>query len=300
MNSPQTKINLQPWQWALIGSGSTIILALAGFGLWNLVASKSPDNSATQSVEKSTIKRLLGQWQQKDLTRFIFTPEGKLFFISPHSNQAIESRYQLNDQTQPNQLTISDPSNHISKTVIFELTSDNQLRIDYSVSANSSEFSSNAQLLQKVSDVASLPLGIILEDNQALVKQANKAKQSEGKTYIGAINRGQQAFFLENNHFASNLDKLQLGIKSSTKDYTYSIVAIDDKRVVQNIGLAKTEGLKSYTGITFIKKDAATGETITFTKLCESIQPTREMPPQPQQSGEEMQCPAGYVSLNRN
>jgi hypothetical protein len=25
-----------PWQWALIGSGSTVILALAGLGLWNL------------------------------------------------------------------------------------------------------------------------------------------------------------------------------------------------------------------------------------------------------------------------
>ncbi|WP_375492539.1 hypothetical protein [uncultured Nostoc sp.] len=143
MTSPQTKTNLVSWQWALIGSGSTLILVLAGFGLWNLVTSKSPTNSSVSQnsgqpalnsanivASNDTIKRLLGQWLQKDSTRLIFTAEGKLFVIPSNSNQAIEGRYQVNDQTKPNQLTISTPANQTSQTVIFEFTSDNQLRID--------------------------------------------------------------------------------------------------------------------------------------------------------------------------
>lgn len=225
MTSPETKTNLMPWQWALIGSGSTVILALAGLGLWNLVASKSPSNSSTSgasntNLENITIKRLVGQWQQKDSTRLIFTPEGKLFVIPSNSNEAIESRYQVNDATQPNQLTILTLGNQISRTVIFDFISDNQLRIDKSASANSREFSSNTQLFQKVSDVTSLPLGIALVGEEALLKQANKAKESEAKQYVGAMNRAQQAFFLENNQFGSDLDKLGLGIKSNTENYT--------------------------------------------------------------------------------
>ncbi|MEH1788449.1 MAG: type IV pilin-like G/H family protein [Nostoc sp.] len=313
MTSPQTKTNLVSWQWALIGSGSTLILVLAGFGLWNLVTSKSPTNSSVSQnsgqpalnsanivASNDTIKRLLGQWLQKDSTRLIFTAEGKLFVIPSNSNQAIEGRYQVNDQTKPNQLTISTPANQTSQTVIFEFTSDNQLRIDDSRYRISPQFSPNTKSFQKVSDIASLPLGITLVDEQVQVRFINKAKQSEAINYVGTMNRAQQAFFLENNQFTSDWDKLRIGIKSSTENYAYSIVAIDDKRIVQNVGLAKTEGLKSYTGIVFVKKNASTGETNTLAKLCESIQPTREMPPQPQLSGDDMQCPAGYVDLNRN
>ncbi|BAY62626.1 general secretion pathway protein H [Calothrix brevissima NIES-22] len=297
MNSPQTNINLQPWQWILIGSGSTIILALAGFGLWNLVASKPASNSSASSTANTTTEnaqpnRLLGQWQQQDSTKFIFTPEGKLFVIAPNSTEATESSYQVNDKTKPNQLTISNPANPTPQIAIFELTSDNQLRMDNGVSANSSEFSSNTQSLQKVSDIASLPAGI------TVVNSANKAKEAEGKQYTGSMNRAQQAFFLENGQFAPDLDKLAIGINPSTEGYDYSVVVIDDKAVVQNIALAKIEGLHTYTGIAYLKKNASTGETTTLAKLCESTQPTHDLPPQPQLSQEDIQCPAGYVDVN--
>ncbi|WP_375492617.1 WG repeat-containing protein [uncultured Nostoc sp.] len=129
------------------------------------------------------------------------------------------------------------------------------------------------------------------------IKQPEVAQQA--KTYVGSMNRAQQAFFLEQTQFTSDFDKLGLGIKSNTENHAYSIVAIDEKHVVQNVGLAKTEGLKSYTGIVFVKKQDATNELTTVGKLCESIQPTREMPPPPQLSGDDVQCPAGYVDFNR-
>jgi hypothetical protein len=48
---------------------------------------------------------------------------------------------------------------------------------------------------------------------------ANKARSSEGKTYVGTMNRGQQAFWLENGTFGKSIPVLDLGIKEETSNY---------------------------------------------------------------------------------
>jgi type IV pilus assembly protein PilA len=46
---------------------------------------------------------------------------------------------------------------------------------------------------------------------------------SEARNYIGAMNRVQQAYFLENKgKFSNNLDNLDIGIKNQTTNYNYS------------------------------------------------------------------------------
>jgi type IV pilus assembly protein PilA len=55
----------------------------------------------------------------------------------------------------------------------------------------------------------------------SFLNQANKARESEATTYIGSMNRAQQAFYLENNKFAGDMTKLELGIANSD-NYTYS------------------------------------------------------------------------------
>lgn len=59
----------------------------------------------------------------------------------------------------------------------------------------------------------------------SFLNQANKAKQVEAKTSVGALNRAQQAYYLENNQFADNdgFGKLGLGIKTQTENYVYAI-----------------------------------------------------------------------------
>jgi type IV pilus assembly protein PilA len=57
----------------------------------------------------------------------------------------------------------------------------------------------------------------------SLLGQVNKAKQAEAKNNIGAVNRAQQAYFLENQQFAPTLSDLQAGIKSQTDNFAYSI-----------------------------------------------------------------------------
>lgn len=61
----------------------------------------------------------------------------------------------------------------------------------------------------------------------SFLSQASKAKQTEAKTFVGAVNRAQQAFRMENQQFAgnSNLADLQLGVPTQTEYYGYSLSA---------------------------------------------------------------------------
>ncbi|MBD2740825.1 type IV pilin-like G/H family protein [Coleofasciculus sp. FACHB-1120] len=82
---------------------------------------------------------------------------------------------------------------------------------------------------------------------------ANKAKQSEGKNYIGSMNRGQQAYYLENGNFVASMPKLGLGLPTKTINYEYSVRAT--KTAVFNYAIAQksaSKPLKSYVGAVFI------------------------------------------------
>ena len=51
--------------------------------------------------------------------------------------------------------------------------------------------------------------------------QAGKARESEAKTNLGALNRGQQAYRLENGEFAGSTSDLDVGIEGDI--YSYSV-----------------------------------------------------------------------------
>lgn len=121
--------------------------------------------------------------------------------------------------------------------------------------------------------------------------------EAEAKQNVSLMNRWQQAFYLEKNRFATNLKELGLSIPSETKSYKYQIIVTDEKRLVQNVGIAKIPGLKSFVGVATIEKVADTNEVRTITPICESNQPTTKVPPQlPISIGEvsTVNCPIGY------
>lgn len=66
-----------------------------------------------------------------------------------------------------------------------------------------------------------------------------KAYHAEAKNNIGALNRAQQAYFLEYQKFSEDLQKLDVGIKSQTKNYSYSIRAT--KKAVFNYAVARPD-----------------------------------------------------------
>ncbi|MEH1804722.1 type IV pilin-like G/H family protein [Nostoc sp.] len=106
----------------------------------------------------------------------------------------------------------------------------------------------------------------------SFLNQANKAKQSEAKTYIGSMNRAQQAFYLENTAFTSSIGALGLGIATSTVNYQYQIAYTTGGSVVTNQAQVKsaTAPLKSYVGGVEVTSQAATSEATTIAVLCES------------------------------
>lgn len=56
----------------------------------------------------------------------------------------------------------------------------------------------------------------------SFLNQANKARESEAKQYIGSMNRAQQAEYLEWSKFTTDFGNLGLGIASNTTNYVYS------------------------------------------------------------------------------
>lgn len=155
--------------------------------------------------------------------------------------------------------------------------------------------------LKKVSDRTSLPAGTKVIGLADIAKnQANKARQSEGKTYVGSMNRAHQAYYLENNKFAKNLEELQLGINRETENYVYKVVPqSSETKSVMNIAQAKTKELNTYIGLVYITENN-NGEKITTAKLCETSQTLSRVPRMskiPKKSSEEMKCPSGFKAL---
>jgi type IV pilus assembly protein PilA len=83
-----------------------------------------------------------------------------------------------------------------------------------------------------------------------IVQTSPELKLFEGKRYVSTMNRGQQAYFLENKKFAHSLKESNLGITMHTTNYNYSIKTVKDS--VYNYGIARTENFQSYIGGVFI------------------------------------------------
>ncbi|AFY56297.1 prepilin-type N-terminal cleavage/methylation domain-containing protein [Rivularia sp. PCC 7116] len=111
----------------------------------------------------------------------------------------------------------------------------------------------------------------------SFLNQANKARQSEAKQFIGSINRAQQAYYLgNNNEFTTVLTELSLGIRPNTDNYVYDIGgAKTASEYVTNKARAKARGLKSYAGVVYTSEQDVSGvkELITQAITCEAITP---------------------------
>ncbi|MDZ7952162.1 type IV pilin-like G/H family protein [Nostoc sp. DedQUE09] len=109
----------------------------------------------------------------------------------------------------------------------------------------------------------------------SFLNQANKAKQSEAKTYTGSMNRAQQAFYLEQNAFAAQADfgKLGLGVATQTTNYIYQIAGGGSGASFvtnQASTVVATAPLKTYVGGVSVATQAATSEATTIAILCEA------------------------------
>jgi type II secretory pathway pseudopilin PulG len=135
----------------------------------------------------------------------------------------------------------------------------------------------------------------------SFLNQASKAKQSEAKTYIGSLNRSQQAFFLEKNKFSSSIEELGIGIQSETVNYKYKTQAYGSgmKGYAISTATPKVDGLKGYVGGAFIVTLSGSQESTTLAIICEGNVPSTVAlsPPKLQGWGNGPECASGSTQL---
>ena len=108
----------------------------------------------------------------------------------------------------------------------------------------------------------------------SFLNQSNKAKQSEAKTYVGTLNKGQQAYYTEKSIFGSTIDILGVGVKSDTVNYTYASIAAVNAVVssnnAQSTGTSKVVALRGYAGMVQLNVVATTSDVTSLAVLCEN------------------------------
>ncbi|GAX34863.1 type IV pilin-like G/H family protein [Nodularia sp. NIES-3585] len=112
----------------------------------------------------------------------------------------------------------------------------------------------------------------------SFLNQANKARESEGKQYAGAMNRGQQTFYLENQKFSSAVENMGLGILTQTTNYKYELynaagstkLAAEPLDAVRNVAdPINSVNLRAFIGVTDLIQSG--GATTTTAILCQKI-----------------------------
>ena len=142
-------------------------------------------------------------------------------------------------------------------------------------------------------------LGIIMAIAlPSFLNQADKARQTEAKSYLGAMVRAQQAHILEHDSFTQSPSELGISLPPSSPNYRYQILEQGNPK--QNVFItaqAIKPNLRSYTAAVFLtKKDT------TITEICESLSPQPIPPKLPTLSKDKkaVECAAGSQSLLQN
>jgi type IV pilus assembly protein PilA len=110
----------------------------------------------------------------------------------------------------------------------------------------------------------------------SFLNQSAKAKQSEAKQNIGAINRIQSALRVSNTSFASTFDAVALGSlagsssTTTTDNYSYALTGTTDSASV--VAQSKDTSLKSYTGGN-IRYTNTQSQSVATSAICETLSP---------------------------
>ncbi|MEI6428639.1 MAG: type IV pilin-like G/H family protein [Pseudanabaena sp. ELA607] len=126
----------------------------------------------------------------------------------------------------------------------------------------------------------------------SFLNQANKGKQSEARTYVGSLNKGQQGYYTEKSKFGTQDIVLGVGLNTSTANYGYAsytaasaatpTVSIDaasnaaystTASVAVSVGGSKVAALRSYSGIVSLSQVATTSDVTSLAVVCETNAP---------------------------
>ena len=110
----------------------------------------------------------------------------------------------------------------------------------------------------------------------SFLNQAKKARQSEAKTYVGSMNRGQQAFYTENDAFSTSVDAMGVGVATQTANYLYTALTGGTTGVTifaANYSNSANggSGLKNYGGVVSLRTAGANSEVTSQAFMCETL-----------------------------
>lgn len=129
-----------------------------------------------------------------------------------------------------------------------------------------------------------------------------RLKEREALQFVGGMTRAQQAYHLEKDRFATNLESIQMGIKPDTADYRYRLfVAPDRYPAALQVAIPKTSDLLTFLGLVYATK--LDGQTAAIANLCVSEKPGTPMPlwsaidyKNPKKGGP-IACPSGFTPV---
>jgi type IV pilus assembly protein PilA len=135
----------------------------------------------------------------------------------------------------------------------------------------------------------------------SFLNQANKAKQSEAKQYVGAVVRAQQAYQLENATFADDFAKLAKVVREKTVNYEYKIAGASDTAVTIH-GESQKEALRAYAGGVSIYSVTTAGtnkESTTSAIVCQADEAKKGATSAPTSAAGVLSCAANTTAVEK-
>lgn len=129
--------------------------------------------------------------------------------------------------------------------------------------------------------------------------EEEERRRTEGRTYAGSINRAQQAYYIENNEFSTDLQALGLGLSSHDR-LEFGLFESGRDEVAIGYVLAKESGVLSALGVVHLIEIEA-GEMVTIAAVCESndaiAMTSDEIPEIVIDEDDSVICPTGWTKL---
>lgn len=131
------------------------------------------------------------------------------------------------------------------------------------------------------------------------LNRANSAKQAEAKTYIGTLNRAQQAYATEHAQFSNSPTALGINIREH-KNYKYEIkIDGNGNSYVVHYADSQAAKLHAYVGMTAFVQ-SSDGTPALYTILCEADLPQEGRTIAPIYSQASVDCAPGTQDVTKN
>ena len=114
----------------------------------------------------------------------------------------------------------------------------------------------------------------------SFLNQANKARFAEAKSYVGTMSRLQQAYYLEKQTFTGDINKLGLGVNTSSSSFTYIVVSGDITgatspaqldRIITNVAQPNSSAIKAFIGVVGVPSAANVAKVDTIFCTADAI-----------------------------